>query len=150
MKSLLGLNSFWFQSEKFSDLITTYTNLYKNSLKLVPSEVAVLEMNSQYDTNKYSMPFFFMNTVSLLKSTRNTNKSFFNYTHLNYYLNQILFSQTKQERVLNNWRFLKLTREGWRCRLLSARHQRSLYKRYVNENELIWIAERNAKDLLPG
>jgi heme/copper-type cytochrome/quinol oxidase subunit 1 len=34
--------------------------------------------------------------------------------------------------------------------MLSARHQRSLYKRYVNENELIWVVEKNAKDLLPG
>lgn len=34
--------------------------------------------------------------------------------------------------------------------MLSARHQRSLFRRYVNENELIWVVERNAKDLLPG
>lgn len=25
-----------------------------------------------------------------------------------------------------------------------------MFRRYVNENELIWVVERNAKDLLPG
>ena len=34
--------------------------------------------------------------------------------------------------------------------MLAVRHQRSLYKRYINENELIWVVEKNAKDLLPG
>jgi heme/copper-type cytochrome/quinol oxidase subunit 1 len=62
----------------------------------------------------------------------------------------LFFSQAKQVRILNNWRDLKLHRESWRCRMLSARHQRSLYRRYVNENELIWVVEKNAKDLLPG
>ena len=65
-------------------------------------------------------------------------------------LHSLLFSQAKQVRLLNNWRSLRLSREGWRCRLLAARHQRSLFRRYVNENELIWVVERNAKDLLPG
>lgn len=65
-------------------------------------------------------------------------------------IGSLFFAQAKQARVLNNWRSLKLSREGWRCRLLAARHQRSLFRRYVNENELIWVVERNAKDLLPG
>jgi heme/copper-type cytochrome/quinol oxidase subunit 1 len=34
--------------------------------------------------------------------------------------------------------------------MLISRFQRSLYYRYINENELIWVVERNAKDLLPG
>jgi hypothetical protein len=34
--------------------------------------------------------------------------------------------------------------------MLVARHQRSLYRRYVNEADVIWIVEKNAKDLLPG
>lgn len=34
--------------------------------------------------------------------------------------------------------------------MLAARHQRSLFRRFVHENELIWVIERNAKDLLPG
>lgn len=34
--------------------------------------------------------------------------------------------------------------------MLAARHQRSLYRRFVDENELIYVVERNAKDLIPG
>ena len=55
-----------------------------------------------------------------------------------------------QQRVLSNWRQLKFTREGWRCRLLAARHQKTLFNRYVNEEGLVWAIERNAKDVLPG
>jgi heme/copper-type cytochrome/quinol oxidase subunit 1 len=62
----------------------------------------------------------------------------------------LVFTSPKQLRILNNWRDLKLNREGWRCRMLVARHQRSLYRRYVNEADVIWIVEKNAKDLLPG
>jgi len=55
-----------------------------------------------------------------------------------------------QQRIYGNWRQLKFTREAWRCRLLSARHQKTLYKRYVSEEGLFWSVERNAKDVLPG
>lgn len=55
-----------------------------------------------------------------------------------------------QQQVYGNWRQLKFTREAWRCKLLAARHQKSLYRRYENESKLLWIVERNAKDLLPG
>lgn len=34
--------------------------------------------------------------------------------------------------------------------MLAARHQRSLYRRFVDENELIYVVEKNAKDLIPG
>ena len=33
---------------------------------------------------------------------------------------------------------------------MSARHQNSLYKRFVSEENLVYSIERNAKDLLPG
>ena len=55
-----------------------------------------------------------------------------------------------QERLYNNWRMLKFTRESWRTKLLITRHQKTLFKRYVNENNIFWSIERNAKDLLPG
>jgi len=34
--------------------------------------------------------------------------------------------------------------------MLLARNQNSLYRRYVDENDLILVVEKNAKDLLPG
>lgn len=59
-------------------------------------------------------------------------------------------TSSMQQRIYGNWRQLKFTREAWRCRLLSARHQKTLYKRYVSEEGLFWSVERNAKDVLPG
>jgi hypothetical protein len=55
-----------------------------------------------------------------------------------------------QQRIHANWRQLKFSREAWRCKLLAARHQNTLYKRYLNEDSVVWAIERNAKDLLPG
>jgi len=34
--------------------------------------------------------------------------------------------------------------------MLLSKNQNSLYRKYVDENELIWVVEKNAKDLLPG
>ena len=55
-----------------------------------------------------------------------------------------------QQRIYANWRQLKFTREAWRCKLLAARHQNTLYKRYISEDSVVWAVERNAKDVLPG
>jgi len=59
-------------------------------------------------------------------------------------------SSSTQQRILANWGQLKFTREAWRCKLLSARHQNTLYRRFSSEESLIYSIERNAKDLLPG
>jgi len=62
-----------------------------------------------------------------------------------------LFStDSTQQRIVANWRELKFSREAWRCKLLVARHQTTLFRRFVNEDSLFWSVERNAKDLLPG
>jgi hypothetical protein len=59
-------------------------------------------------------------------------------------------SSSTQQRILANWRQLKFTREAWRCKLLVARHQNTLYRRFTSEESLVYSIERNAKDLLPG
>jgi len=59
-------------------------------------------------------------------------------------------SSSTQQRILANWNHLKFTREAWRCKLLSSRHQNTLYKRFTSEEGLMYSVERNAKDLLPG
>lgn len=59
-------------------------------------------------------------------------------------------SSSTQQRILANWSQLKFTREAWRCKLLSARHQNTLYRRFSSEESLVYSIERNAKDLLPG
>jgi hypothetical protein len=63
---------------------------------------------------------------------------------------QMFLTNSMQQRVHANWRELKFTREAWRCRLLSARHQNTLHRRYVDESSTVWAVERNAKDVLPG
>jgi heme/copper-type cytochrome/quinol oxidase subunit 1 len=59
-------------------------------------------------------------------------------------------SSSTQQRVLANWRQLKFSREAWRCKLLAARHQNTMYRRFTGEDGLVYSIERNAKDLLPG
>ena len=59
-------------------------------------------------------------------------------------------SSSTQQRILANWRQLKFSREAWRCKLLAARHQNTLYRRFTGEDGLVYSIERNAKDLLPG
>ena len=65
-------------------------------------------------------------------------------------LYRMLNTSSLQQRISGNWRQLKFTREAWRCRLLAARHQKTLYRRYVNEHTLAISLERNARDVLPG
>jgi len=59
-------------------------------------------------------------------------------------------TSSMQQRIYSNWRQLKFTREAWRCKLLAARHQKTLFRRYAHEDGVFWSIERNAKDLLPG
>lgn len=69
---------------------------------------------------------------------------------LNHKFTRMFLTSPMQQRVLANWRQLKLTREAWRCKLLATRHQRTLYQRYLNEEGVFWSIERNARDLIPG
>lgn len=69
---------------------------------------------------------------------------------LNKKFYKIFSTSTMQQRIYANWRQLKFTREAWRCKLLASRHQKTLFHRYVNEENVLWAVERNAKDLLPG
>lgn len=59
-------------------------------------------------------------------------------------------SSSMHQRILSNWRYLKFTREAWRCKLLAVRHQNTLYRRSVNETNILYTIDRNSKDLLPG
>lgn len=129
-KSLLGLCSEWFFNQQISTLWSSLLNsptVSDNPLTITANKLNSLGfLNFKFET----FGVVDVNGGSISKN--------------------LFFSQTKQSRILNNWRELKLSREGWRCRMLSARHQKSMFHRYVNENEAIWVVEKNAKDLLPG
>lgn len=107
--------------------------------------VTSILVNSIYNSKKINNFNFELNKLSSLNIL--TNLSIHNSSLI---FSSLFSSQSKQIRVLNDWRSLELQREGWRCRMLAARHQKSIFRRYINENELIWVVEKNAKDLLPG
>lgn len=139
---LKQVKSNWFEtSQHRSDLYARFNsfNASPSSTKFAYNKVSAFDVLNSTSVLFFSTKGLLVNStyVDLLKS-------------MNLELENLLMHQTKQSRILNNWRFLKLQREGWRCRMLSARHQRSMYRRYVNENEVIWVVEKNAKDLLPG
>lgn len=139
-KSILGHKADWFNSV---DILKSLSDDLK--VKNLLSEKNCEQNSQQFAHNKASS----MNVLSDLNNI-STATPFSLSNPFNTYATSLFFAQSKQIRVLNNWRDLNLHREGWRCRMLSARHQKSLYRRYVNENELIWVVEKNAKDLLPG
>lgn len=139
-KSILGHKADWFNSSEVTKAVTE--DLTNRSWGFDTLD----QLSKDFTHNKSS-------SLNVLSQAYNEN-GFSNYfsviPRFNTYATSLFFAQSKQIRVLNNWRDLNLHREGWRCRMLSARHQKSLYRRYVNENELIWVVEKNAKDLLPG
>lgn len=128
-KSVLGSSLDWFSSALSAEFITEPTG-------------DLLGKTFAHATNKISLSDLILSSAN--KSTLLLPEV------LNTKFISLFTSQHKQARVLNDWRSLELQREGWRCRMLSARHQKSIFRRYVNENELIWVVEKNAKDLLPG
>jgi heme/copper-type cytochrome/quinol oxidase subunit 1 len=139
----------WYFSDQFTDLLKTN---YKNfNLKFTTqSQLKLAEAENWYSSHVAPTDNFF-NVFYLLK----TNEGFINlrWTALNAFdqkFYKMFDSSSTQQRILANWRQLKFTREAWRCKLLAARHQNSLYRRFSGEDGLIYSIERNAKDLLPG
>ena len=90
--------------------------------------------------------YFFL----LSDSTQFVNHRWSAVNTLDQKLYKMFLTNSMQQRIHGNWRQLKFTREAWRCKLLAARHQNTLHKRYVNEDSTVWSVERNAKDVLPG
>ena len=93
----------------------------------------------------------FYNIFSLLQSSSHLlNSRILSINTLDQKFIRMFATASLQQRIFANWRQLKFTREAWRCKLLAARHQNTLYKRYLNEDSIVWAVERNAKDVLPG
>jgi hypothetical protein len=138
----------WHLSEQYVDLLkSNYTNFFSNftnklNLKLTNSD----GWYSAHITPLDNIFSFYYNL---------TNNSLLNFrwlslVNLDQKYQKMFLSSSTQQRVLGNWRQLKFTREAWRCKLLIARHQNSLYRRFTNEETLVHSIERNSKDLLPG
>ena len=156
--------------ERFPHMITTFTELTGGIRKpsWAFSDIFVEQFNESF--NNYmenfskvststspsfnvniSSTFGFFNIFHILSSeTSFINHRWLSVNSLDQKFYRIFTTSSMQQRIYSNWRQLKFTREAWRCKLLAARHQKTMYKRYLNEDSLLWTLERNAKDVLPG
>ena len=139
----------WFYSDQFTDLLK---NNYKNfNLKFTTkSQLKLAEVDNWYSSHVAPTDNYF-NTFFLLKQNNGfINLRWVSINAMDQKFYKMFDSSSTQQRILANWRQLKFTREAWRCKLLAARHQNSLYRRFTSEDGLVYSIERNAKDLLPG
>ena len=139
----------WYYSDQFTDLLK---NNYKNfNLKFTTkSQLKLAEVDNWYSSHVAPTDNYF-NTFYLLKQNSGfTNLRWVSINAMDQKFYKMFDSSSTQQRILANWRQLKFTREAWRCKLLAARHQNSLYRRFTSEDGLVYSIERNAKDLLPG
>jgi hypothetical protein len=139
----------WFFSED-------YTELLKNNI-----EKFNITFTSQFNLKLSNVEDWYHSHVTPFDNVLNyffildKNPGFSNirytaFLSLDQKYQKMFLSSTTQQRILANWRQLKFTREAWRCKLLAARHQNTLYRRFTSEESLVHSIERNAKDLLPG
>lgn len=154
----------WFYSFEYSQLLQS---LFSTHLLYFTQHYADAKLRSRFsgfstDTNPlftpeaYSSSMLnptggFYNVFLLLQSSPHLfNSRLFSVNTLDQKFIRMFATASLQQRIFANWRQLKFTREAWRCKLLAARHQNTLYKRYLNEDSVVWAVERNAKDVLPG
>jgi hypothetical protein len=139
----------WFFSDQYTDhLKTNYSSFlskFTNQLNLKLADVD--NWNSVYVSPLNSFLSIFFNFT---KNDTFVNLRWVSINTLDQKLYTMFNSSSIQQRILANWRSLKFTREAWRCKLLVSRHQNTLYKRFVSEENLVYSIERNTKDLLPG
>jgi heme/copper-type cytochrome/quinol oxidase subunit 1 len=137
--------SAWFFSPVFVETFKAdFTNYY--SCFITPQS-SNPEIQSSTISNTYGFYNFF---YCLTDSTNYINHRWLSINAIDQKFYRMFATSSMQQRIYSNWRQLKFTREAWRCKLLSARHQKTLYRRYLNEEGLFWAVERNAKDVLPG
>ena len=139
----------WYFSDKYAELCQNNYNKFltnftgKSNLKLANQE----NWYSFHITPFDNVSNFYFTT---LNNSEHNNLRWQSFLNMDQKFQKMFLSSTTQQRVLANWRQLKFTREAWRCKLLAARNQNTLYRRFSSEESLIYSIERNAKDLLPG
>ncbi len=137
--------SSWFFSGVFLENFDLSINNYLNHFS-TPSN----SLSSIHDTYIPSTNGFY-NFFFLLSDANNfINHRWLSINSMDQKFYRMFTTSSMQQRIYGNWRQLKFTREAWRCKLLAARHQKTMYRRYVNEDSIVWSVERNAKDVLPG
>jgi len=147
--------SSWMFSSTYPEFFNLNFNNYMDNFQKVNTD-----LTSTYQREKGVGPFFntnmsstfgFFNFFNVLASESSfINHRWISVNALDQKFYRIFNTTSMQQRIYSNWRQLKFTREAWRCKLLAARHQKTMYKRYLHEDTLLWTLERNAKDVLPG
>jgi heme/copper-type cytochrome/quinol oxidase subunit 1 len=139
----------WFFSGHFTELLksnyTSYISKFSSKLKLKLSNT-----DNWYSSHVMPVDNFFNLFSFLEKNEGFTNLRWFSLNSMDQKFYKMFDSSSTQQRLLSNWRQLKFTREAWRCKLLAARNQNTLFRRFSGEEGLVWSIERNTKDLLPG
>lgn len=137
--------SSWFFASNFSEIFDANLKAYLASYS--GFSTAEANLNNPYIQNTFGFYNFLHNLrdeVSLI------NYRWLALSNMDQKFHKMYLTSSMQQRIFANWRQLKFTREAWRCKLLTARHQKTLYHRYANEDGIFWAIERNAKDVLPG
>ena len=156
--------SSWFTSPEYANLLKSNVAshlLYFKSDFLSNSDTKKLValnsdldntfvLNSPHSVNVTFTGGFYNFFIILSDSSNTLNTRWVSVNAMNQKFYRMFSTGSLQQRIHANWRQLKFTREAWRCKLLAARHQNTLYKRYLNEDSVVWAVERNAKDVLPG
>ena len=137
--------SSWFFSAKFVEIFNQNLSTYFDVFTGTQSSKGT--GTNPYIHNTFSYYNFF-NTLT--DSTQLINTRWLAINSLDQKFHRMFLTSSMQQRIFSNWRQLKFTREAWRCKLLAARNQKTLYRRYVEEDGIFWLIERNAKDVLPG
>ena len=141
----------WFFSLNFNEILeNTFFNFQSDTSKL--KKIDSVETRP-FKLNKISHTDSFYNFFFSLYNSENfssLNTKWISTPTLNTKFNKLFLTSSLQQRIYNNWRQLKFTREAWRCKMLASRHQRTLFRRYMSEDGVFWSIERNAKDLIPG
>ncbi len=139
----------WFYSDQFTELLT---NNHQNFIKkfTTQSNLKLADVDNWYSSHVAPVDNFFNISYLLKNNPTFINVRWVSLNAMDQKFYKMFDSSSTQQRVLANWRQLKFSREAWRCKLLAARHQNTLYRRFTGEDGLVYSIERNAKDLLPG
>jgi hypothetical protein len=139
----------WFLSPKYFEYFgTNFSNFFDNISNSKQFSNVVLH---SWNTSRFNNTDGFYNFFYIISSDNIVlNKKWISLNTLNQKFYRMFNTSSMQQRIYSNWRQLKFTREAWRCKLLAARHQKTLFRRYSHEDGVFWSIERNAKDLLPG
>jgi len=138
----------WFYSDKYNDLLAINV---ENFFDFITTDNEESLMSKKWTPYVFGSADGFYNFFfELSTNTQFLNAQYLSSANLQQKFYKMFHTNSMQQRILGNWRQLKFTREAWRCKLLSARHQKTLFRRYTHEDGVFWSIERNAKDLLPG